>query len=332
MKTIWRAIFLTLFLIGCAMVASQPSFAQIDIPIAWTGPNVEIGRNLVLGQTGPGGFNNNFVLSGLSQPTQNVCVYVEKPAGLEYTFQFSAFQTADPRNGSFTNNQTEWTRIPDYGLKVEGNIGRLSTYAVNHYGGSNIASILLAGVVGEKIALSFSGLASGDIGTSVNVFARQTNQNGCGAASQNGASFVYYNSGLTATTGDVVLLGKPFMTVALAPVDPSTLHACTFSLNVANVSGTAPTLNVYLQDYNSSLSADGVVNDRVSFLQVSTSTSKQQASVLWDATAAPAAVKNASLTAGSVTAGPLTDELHAHWVLGGTATPTFKVYLAGHCH
>lgn len=95
-----------------------------------------------------------------------------------------------------------------------------------------------------------------------------------------------------------------------------------FELDVTVVSGTTPTLNVYIQ----SLLPDGTNwDDVVSFTQV-TAASRRVARLSGLANV-EAAANDAALTAGTVRSGPFGPLVRVKWVIAGT-TPSFTFSVA----
>lgn len=94
--------------------------------------------------------------------------------------------------------------------------------------------------------------------------------------------------------------------------------------------GTAPTLNVYLQDavraHGSEVAgaaASGTVvwTDHASFTQL-TAAANRLVRLASTGTTSEGALSDAALTAGNVVAGPLTDRVRVKYTIGGTA-PSF---------
>jgi len=99
--------------------------------------------------------------------------------------------------------------------------------------------------------------------------------------------------------------------------------AAIFFLNVTAVSGTNPTLNVYIQNLlpNSTTSLDGTPDDIIAFSQ-RTSTGSERAYFVEGGNTIGAPT-DATLTAGTMLKCLLGDMVRIKWVIGGTSSPTF---------
>jgi hypothetical protein len=100
------------------------------------------------------------------------------------------------------------------------------------------------------------------------------------------------------------------------------ITACAWSLEITAASGTAPTLDTYVQD-----GPDGIIyNDRIHFIQ-STAVSKQYAIT---SGVGPTLQGNGALAAATIIDGPFQHILNAHYVVGGTS-PSFTIRLFATC-
>lgn len=131
---------------------------------------------------------------------------------------------------------------------------------------------------------------------------------------------------------DVCLLALQTVTTSGVGVDmvvPQGYTSAILTLNVLTVSGTTPTLNVYVQ--NKMLVADGndtvgqdiggtstVYDDLISFQQATTSTTAFIARIVGGGNAV-AANKNGTLTAGSAASGPIGGIWKIKYVVSGTS-------------
>ena len=313
MRLIHKSILLLLLFPSLAL-------AQIDIPVQTLGNYFQAGHNLTWGSSGTGGFNNNFVLPGLGGITVNLCVYVQNnnPSN-DHQFSFKAYATSNPQVKSFTGDPLDWTPL-------QLNSAYFQSGSQVSLTQSPASPFLIIGATGAKIALSFSGsgMQSGSPDTA-NIWGSYTYGTSCSAYVSGSPEVIYFNPTLSVGAA-IPLMGR--VPGTLFPLDVSSINACTFNLKAVNGSGTTPTLNLYLQDYDES---NSMFNDRVSFVQATTGTSTQQASVSFSGNQNPAATKTGTLTPGSVVSGPLSDELYLTSVLGGT-TPVYSVTLTGHCN
>lgn len=300
-----------------------PSLAlsQIDIPVQTLGNYFSAGQNLKWGASGTGGFNNNFILPGLGGITTNMCVFVQNNnPSVAHSFNFKAYVTSSPILNSFTGNSGPWSPLEvDSSILFQGNQWAASG---NTTGGPT--PFLVKGATGAKIALSFSGSTSSS-GDTASIYGMYTFGNTCSMSLAGGASFEYYNPTITANPTPIFLFGNG--TGSLFYGDPSKFSGCTFTALIANNSGTTPTMNVYIQDYDRT-SLKG--SDRVSFIQATTTASSQQVSFVPSGTVAPYAITDKGLAAGSVINSPFSNEIVLNWTLGGTS-PSYSLDLIGHC-
>lgn len=103
------------------------------------------------------------------------------------------------------------------------------------------------------------------------------------------------------------------------------ITACAWSLEATAVSGTAPTLDTYVQD-----GPDGIIyNDRIHFIQT-TAVSKQYAVTSGVGTKVPTLYGSGALAAATIIDGPFQHILNAHYVVGGTS-PSFTIRLFATC-
>lgn len=304
------------------------ALAQIDIPVQTLGNYFSVGQNLAWGASGTGGFNNNFILPGLGGITTNMCVFVQNNnTSSNHPFNFAAYSTSSPLVNKFTGNSADWSN-----LAVNGSSFLNGSYFAPNGPSSGfplISVFLITGATGAHIALSFSGgtTLSGSPDTA-NIWGMYTFGTSCSPSVSAGATFSYYSGTITTSSSSVgiPLFGRSNNSLFFG--DVSQISGCTFDLAVTNLGGTTPTLNVYLQDNDIQT---GIANDRVSFVQATTGSSDQQASVSFTGNQNPAVIKTKSLTVGSVVSGALSDNLLIAWTIGGT-TPSYEFTLTAHCN
>lgn len=135
------------------------------------------------------------------------------------------------------------------------------------------------------------------------------------------------NVGQTALiTQTVTASGTP---VLFSTANPQAVHrSCQFVLDITGtISGTSPTLDVYLQD-----SVDGTVwDDRVHFAQLTGVSSGAFVASVGTGSITLGATTDATLAAGTVKDGiPIAPFIRAKFVVGGT-TPSFPIKLWGAC-
>lgn len=136
-------------------------------------------------------------------------------------------------------------------------------------------------------------------------------------------------------TRDVCLLGLATVTTSGTGSDivcPQGYTSAILTVNVLTVSGTSPTLNVYIQnkmnvaDANDTAGSDigGTTvkyDDLISFTQMTTSTTAFVARIVGGGNSI-GANKDASLTAASAQSGPIGGKWRVKYVAGGTS-PSF---------
>jgi hypothetical protein len=314
------------------------SFAQ-DVPILnQHGPVYQLGSQVAWGSAGVGGFNANYIIT-IPNADENVCVQVSNlnPSSA-HLFNFYAYGTVDPNVTGFLN-QTSPQSAPWTSLLVDVFQANLSPGA-SGYTALNFGSLSVPGQPvffvqsrgSARVALVFlNGTPGSGTPDTANVTATLTQASSCGAVQPGDVGL--YQTGVTATTRWTIYGVLPPGTQANTAFFPSYDNAsrfssCVFNAIITNVSGTTPTLNLYVQDYDYLTNTQ---NDRVSFVQATTGTSTQQAAILAGlGTSNPAAVKNGALAAGSVTPGRFAPVLQLYAVPGGTS-PNYTIYFSGHC-
>jgi len=308
-------------LLACLLlaIAPKPAQAQIDIPVQTLGNYFQAGHNLTWGNSGTGGFNNNFVLPGLGGITVNLCVYVQNnnPSS-NHTFSLKSYVTSNPTVNTFTNNSVNWSPVQVLSpIFVQG-----SQWVAN----SEINPYLITGATGAKIALSFSG-ATTQTGSpdTANIWGMYTYGTSCSSFLSGNPTFSVYRA-VGTSPATIYVYGKNYTSSVIG--DPSSLSACTFNLTTANTAGTTPTINAYIQDNDIST---GTTDDRISFLQETTGSVTQQATINLNGNVVPHSNTNATLAAGTIQNGKFTDNIILYLVPGGTSE-SYNVTLTGHCN
>ena len=136
-------------------------------------------------------------------------------------------------------------------------------------------------------------------------------------------------------TRQIVLLASSTQTTSGTGNDivlPQGFTSAIVSLNVNTVSGTSPTMNVYIQNkVAQALSTDltgalptgtAIYDDLISFTQMTTSSSTQICRIVGGGNAV-GAQHNKSLGAASVASGPIGGTWNVAWTHGGTS-PSFN--------
>jgi hypothetical protein len=198
--------------------------------------------------------------------------------------------------------------IPDYGVDLGGSGGISSTFAgVRTFGSSNNQALPAYAYGEENQASTFANAVGAVL-----------------APTQNAQS----PASLFTTNGGVVF--KVTQTVTVSTIQPVTsgspgVHdGCVALLNVTSVSGTSPSLKVYLQD-----SADNATwNDRIAFTTV-TAVGSQIAAIA-PGSINPVAPATNSLASGTVLNGNLAPFLRLSYVVAGTS-PSFSLNVTVTC-
>ncbi len=314
-----RKLLLTLALLLSLTIPIQ---AQTDKVISVSGPYVDIVRG---GAWGSGQINRAFIWTPLS-PDQAYCLSVRNnnPTN-SHTFTFSALQTGDRTVTNYSNNTGRWTADT-----VEG--AGLSPVAAD-----STTTAYVRAYAAAKIALVFSGSsAAGGSPDTVDVWLVQTKATSCGpvqtattttvsgrpagttAVGVPGAAYADLSRTLAAGTTTVDLFQD--LNSGATNQRPVTLNynSCQFELTSNAGTGTAPTLNTYVQ-----FGGDNSVNwdDRVSFNQITTAASKQEAAIS-SGSLAVTAFTDGTLAAGSIRDGTFPGFIRVKYVVGGT-TPQF---------
>ena len=147
----------------------------------------------------------------------------------------------------------------------------------------------------------------------------------CSAYISGNPSFYYTNSNVSTNTFQQLFGKEP---TGLYIGDPSSFNSCTFDLITSNISGTTPTLNVYIQNQNETVNP--LNDDRISFTQATTGTAYQEATILLNSSSVPHVLISKSLAAGTMATGKFTDEINLAWTVGGTS-PAYSLSIVGHC-
>lgn len=107
---------------------------------------------------------------------------------------------------------------------------------------------------------------------------------------------------------------------------PGMHPGCTFLLTATGVTGTNPTLDVYIQDSND----NSTWNDRIHFQQMTATTNLTQIAAIASGQIAVSVPVTASIAAGTIVGGNLAPFLRAQFVVGGT-NPSFPISLTVNC-
>ena len=173
----------------------------------------------------------------------------------------------------------------------------------------------------QPLVVSLYGVLAGSSGGAVPITV--SNPNVTGNFGQDGLAIRNAGYGTSCTTGNgcipaLTSAGTFTSATIMNYTDSMASTSCSAELRSSAGTGTTPTLNVYVQT-----SIDQAnFHDRISFSQVTTSTSNQIAGIFNAAHMAPAAETDASLAAGSATDGPIPNAMRIKFVVGGT-TPSF---------
>lgn len=163
----WTKKFFLATLVFLLPVFAQ---AQIDINI-FPGhqPYVQLGKNLVWGNTGVGGANNYFIFSPLN-PDQRYCGFiVNNNPTTAHSYTLSAWQTGDPNQSTFINNVSgRW--IQD---TVQGNTGTVAAGATTTF--------YVHANAGARFAISLTGATTqAGVPDTLDFFVVQTTGESCG--------------------------------------------------------------------------------------------------------------------------------------------------------
>jgi hypothetical protein len=312
--------------------------AQTDKTVSVSGPYADAGRNLAWGTTA---FNRNFILTPPS-PDQSMCIFVSNnnPTSA-HTFTFASSQTGDPAVVNYQSQPGRW--IDD---TVQGSLSPVAA--------SGTTSVYVHSTHAAKIALRFSG-ATTQAGTpdTADVYVVFTNSTSCGpvnsgqsgpiqgqdmtSSSSNTKTITTSTgrgSGAMAGTGvlGVSPIGREFsdlsrnltgsgstiIEIASISGDLKDFNTCHVYLNSVAGSGTSPTLNVYIQVGG----ADGIFTDRISFNQVTTGASQQEAAIS-SGSLSVTVFTDSTLAGGSIRDGTFPGRVRVKYVVGGTS-PVFN--------
>jgi len=314
----------TLFL-ALALLLASVSFAQHDIPSPWKGPYADLGRNLVWGSSAQNGINNAFVINLLG-PQLGACLFVQNlntTAG--HSFTLNVYTNADQQAaGYYTNAGAVWTPINIVGTGWTQGVN--SYYVPSNAGGAGLAVFSVSPASGGRVAFVISGSTPAGGTDTANLFYTFGSPSPCSALVPAGSQIFVDARSITSTTGNINWVG--FASGALFPGAPQAWRTCGFYLSATNTGGTTPTLNTYLASWDS---FEQLQDDRVSFLQVTTGSSKQATQAYFECATNPHVVSVGALAPGTLQSGLLSDTLRLSYVLGGTS-PAYTVNLLGICH
>jgi len=319
--------------VAACLLAGINLHAQ-DVGINLRGPYRDMGRNLIWGQSGLGGFNADYILTP-TNPTDYLWVFIRNnnPTST-HNFSFQAYEAADPRTTQYlpySGNGIDrmpwlpvlvvsWPWINSGGTNVSPtSLNPTPSWIVNT---NAVVPILLSFKNAARLALYFTGGTTqtgspdtADIWTAV--------------VPPSNSRLVFFDSrSVSANSTPVVAQSYAFTAgVPIWPLD--TLKACTVVSWVQNTAGTTPTLNLYFQTTYANTGSE----DLISFAQATTGTINQVATVNFETgAAAPKPTTDGALTVNTVNNGfGVGDQLRLKYVLAGT-TPSYAISTIGFCH
>lgn len=177
------------FLIASALSAfaqsSDPN--ATDILITSHTPYVDLGRGLKWGLNGPGGVNNNFLVSTFS-PDTGVCLWVQnnfKASG--HTFSIGLLQTGDPTTTSFINNQGKWLQISGWNAPISQ--GQVIAGASSAFTGGianfGLSAYFIQAKGAVRLAINFFNTVSlGTVNDTADIYITQSQGNQCSQNAQ----------------------------------------------------------------------------------------------------------------------------------------------------
>jgi hypothetical protein len=237
--------------------------------------------------------------------------------GPDGTDNKSRFFTALQNGNAATSNGTQW------GIAIgQGGLNPLSGWSTGDLpnAGSPLATFVTAqnaqNASGNLTTLSAQGTGGAPGNTTP------------GAAGQSLPALLVANNGYTQVVAATPLTTTGTTAVGITPFALGSFDACLFTVEVTAVSGTAPTLDMYVQSSINGLN----FFDRVHFTQITT-TGNFVAGITAHSTAGlvPQAMTQNALAAGTVVNGPIGGWLRFSYVIAGT-TPSFTTRVSINCH
>ena len=279
------------------------------------------------GNSGTGGIHNAYILS-VPYPASNTYLYLRNnnPTN-NHAVKVCVFANFDPSIKKFIGLPKQTFSCTE-GLNVGGWIN-----VPLESNGSSIAHTVLN--QGASLTYSFKPVAAAKLAIIVTGSTAQAGNPDTGdmyiafAPNVLTPTITMFDSQRVTGNAHTSLLGNFFGSSYFG--FPSELSACTFYVNASKVSGTNPTLNVYIEDFNYNLNIN---SDRVSFVQFTTVTAPgttQVAGLNLASTASPLAITTAALGAGTTFQAGFTDAIDVQYTGGGT-NPVYDVMTVGVCH
>lgn len=333
-------------LVFTMLLFAVTAFGQTDIISNGPGPYYTLGQGLAWGNQGRGGTDNAYIVFTKS-PSQNVCLNIRNDNPMSsHTFDIQAFVSSQPdvngfysRGGSSSHYPGQYWNLTTL-FSQSGSVGPLqqANYLIRAAGQTAVA-FLIYGTSAQT-----GNPDSGDI------FAVATSAQTCGAfftasaiapdiiGTSAGASItpIGRTSGEVPTTKNPVRFMEPFADNTVGqtvvplffPGDAGQFTACKFEVDVLGITGTSPTLNVYIQDEEQN---NANYEDMASFNQF-TSVENQVTGMGPGSTSflPPQVPTYGTMAAGSIHAGILPGRIQALLVLGGTS-PDASGDIYGEC-
>jgi hypothetical protein len=294
--------------------------AQQDIILPTTyNTQFIIGRNLTANASGPGGFNNNFIVR-FPSGWPYMCVQLYSPnSPIDYTL--NAYSAIDPSTNVFTGNSYAWTQLTVLGdnpvmfTSAGGGGWQIQTLAPS----DNLIQLNATG----KVVLSFSQVQTTST-TPITILGSLNSTGSCGRVNFNYPAFAYAILGVNANT-TYSLIGPP----GYPFVDQTNSYkACQITVQAQNTGGTSPTENVYI-DSLSNLSGQGN-DDRIAFAQFTTGTTTRTIDFTPSGNTSDHVPTQGTLTAGAIQPGLFEKGIYVNIKVGGTS-PVYNDFITVTC-
>ncbi|HEV2498628.1 MAG TPA: hypothetical protein VGY31_03495 [Terriglobia bacterium] len=337
-----RILLVALVILSCA-----GAFAQTDIPVKGKGPYYQIAQGVAWGQAGVGGIQNAYLLFP-TKADSNLCVSVRNnnPSNA-HAFQMGAYIAATPNiAGYYANNQSPalWTNSYIVSPVAPGSLS---------VGQNSQTTVLVPALAASEVAIVISGTSqqSGSPDTA-DIYAVSTNAQSCQADGAGFPGVIGVLGGgdviqpatiqFPRNLGEIPITASPYsfsdagrslsgdttVTVQLEAFG-GVFSNCSFYLDVYSLSGTSPSLSVFIeQRIGTNQGAFDV--DIGSFSNPYTAAGFGVLNWTANAPGTSQTPKYVSLPANTVLNGPIIGNIEATYVLTGTS-PSSHSSLYGVC-
>lgn len=325
LRSIRKCVLLISILASALPLWGQANPQDVIVPPP-VGNSEILGRNLDAIFGGQTGWLRNWILTP-AKDSSFACVSITNNTLGLLVYRLDALSPKDPSVTKLAGNQAAWQMLPVQSNLFASNATNQTGFAV---GGGAIGSILISLPQTGKLALVPTLL----LGPAVKLdWAVSYNNTGiCGPVNYSTVYWADIAVGINADRTSYPLGTQRALGLA-SPVgfytDATTFSACNVYARIINTAGGAPTLNLYIQDFNQFDPAN--YDDRISFTQFSgiAADQKKMASIV-HTIAVDHAISQGALAANSEAGSMFSGGIQLFYHLGA-GPPTYNVRVFGAC-